>query len=199
MPNSMLERRSALAGVYRAGRHGHAQGDPGVRMRECRGLAIVQVAAFTHDTALAAELASRAGVGAVPGAGHVVGDDARSIRPAGPRTWMVVYGPNGGAMPGLAAAFAGRAAVTDLSHARTVIALEGRAARDVLAQGCSIDLHPARFAPRSCVQTRIGHIGVTLTRLPGDDAFELMAYRGYAVSLWEWLMAAGRSAGVEVL
>lgn len=199
MPDAMIERRSALASVYRAGRHGHAQGDPGVRARERRGLAIAQVAAFTHDTALAAELASRAGVGAIPVAGHIVGDDARSIRPGGPRTWMVVYGSKGGAMPDLAAAFAGRAAVTDLSHACTVIELKGRAARDVLAQGCSIDLHPAEFGPCSCVQTRIGHIGVTLTRLAGDDAFELMVYRGYAVSLWEWLMAAGRSVGIEVL
>lgn len=199
MPNVTIERRSALAAVYRAGRHGHSQGEPGVRVRERRALAIAQVAAFAHDTALAADLASRAGVDAIPTVGHVVGDDARSIRPAGPRTWMVVFGPKGGPMPDLAVAFAGRAVVTDLSQARTVIELKGRAAATVLAQGCSLDLHPAEFGPRACVQTRVGHIGVTLTRLAGDDAFELMVYRGYAVSLWEWLMAASRSVGVEVL
>lgn len=199
MKTVAIERRSALAGVYHVGRHGHAQGEPGIRVRERRGLSIVQVAAFAHDTALPAEIATRVGVDAIPSAGHVVGDEARSIRPAGPRTWLVVLGAKDGALPELAVALAGRAVVTDLSHARTAIAIKGPAARDVLAQGTSIDLHPGVFGANACVQTRCGHIGVTLTRLAGDDAYELMCYRGYAVSLWEWLLAAGRSVGVEVL
>lgn len=199
MKTAAIERRSALAGVYHVGRHGHAQGEPGIRVRERRGLTIAQVAAFTHDTALPAEIATRVGVDAIPVAGHIVGDDARSIRPAGPRTWLVVLAAKDGALPALATALAGRAVVTDLSHARTVIAIRGPAARDILAQGTSIDLHPSAFGPNTCVQTRYGHVGVMLTRLAGDDAFELVCYRGYAVSMWEWLMAAGRSAGVEVL
>ena len=84
-------------------------------------------------------------------------------------------------------------------HPRRAGEIKGRAARDVIAQGTSIDLHPGVFGAHACVQTRCGHIGVTLTRLAGDDAYELMCYRGYAVSLWEWLLAAGRSVGVEGL
>ena len=65
-----------------------------------------------------------------------------------PRRWWLVAPADGGEPnAALAAALAGRAALTDLSHARTVLRLAGPASRSTLAKLCRIDLHPRASRP----------------------------------------------------
>jgi sarcosine oxidase subunit gamma len=69
---------------------------------------------------------------------------------------------------GLREAVSERGAVIDVSGQRTTLWLTGENARDVLAAGCAIDLHPRVFRSGAAAQTLLGLTSVVLLAL--DDA-----------------------------
>ncbi|WP_187351880.1 sarcosine oxidase subunit gamma [Allosaccharopolyspora coralli] len=52
--------------------------------------------------------------------------------------------------------------VTDVSAHRTVIDISGPRTRELLAKGCSLDLHPRVFGAHQCAQTLLGRAQVVL-------------------------------------
>jgi sarcosine oxidase, subunit gamma len=93
-------------------------------------------------------------------------------------------------------------AITEVSDARVALSLAGPSARDVLAKGCPLDLHPRNFTSGSCAQSLLAKAAV-LIHLVEDDpaagpAFEVYVARSYAQYLWAWLEDAGREYGVQV-
>ncbi|MGH6917627.1 MAG: sarcosine oxidase subunit gamma [Geminicoccaceae bacterium] len=94
------------------------------------------------------------------------------------------------------------AAVTDISDGRVALRLGGPSARDVLAKGCPLDLHPRAFAAGRCAQSLLAKASV-LVHLLAEDAkrgptFDLYVARSFAHYLWAWLEDAGREYGVPV-
>jgi sarcosine oxidase subunit gamma len=84
------------------------------------------------------------------------------------------------------------AAAVDVSDASTVFRLSGPAARDVLAKGCGLDVHPRAFAPGTCAQTTLARASVILHR-PGEASdFDVYAPRSFAEHLGAWLADATR-------
>ncbi|NEM08987.1 sarcosine oxidase subunit gamma [Geodermatophilus normandii] len=79
----------------------------------------------------------------------------------------------------------------DVSAQRIGLRLTGPRVRDVLAKGCSIDLHPRVFGRGRSAQTALGQAGVVLLALSdaGDDHGVLVrsSFAGY---LAEWLLDA---------
>ncbi|BEP15577.1 sarcosine oxidase subunit gamma family protein [Acidothermaceae bacterium B102] len=112
----------------------------------------------------------------------------------GPDEWLVVApaGRSDELGASLRSAIgAERGAVTDVSAQRTAVVLRGPGARELLAKGCSIDLHP-RVSPRgTCVQTLLAQTGVTLV-VHDDTAsdFLLLVRASFAVYLAGWLADA---------
>jgi len=85
------------------------------------------------------------------------------------------------------------AAVTDVSHGRVVLKLEGEAAESVL-QGCvMIDLGKRVFPPGRVAQTAIHHIDVLVHRVD-ESHFELWVLRSFAESLAEWILDASQAS-----
>jgi sarcosine oxidase subunit gamma len=80
---------------------------------------------------------------------------------------------------------------TDVSAQRIGLRLTGARVRDILAKGCSIDLHPRVFGWGSSAQTALGQAGVVLLALSdtGDDYLVLVrsSFAGY---LGDWLLDA---------
>ena len=74
------------------------------------------------------------------------------------------------------------------------LALGGSAVRQVLAKGCSLDLHPSKFATGDCAQTMLAHAGVTLIAQDADR-FMLICRTSFAPYVADWLMDAGREYG----
>jgi sarcosine oxidase subunit gamma len=113
----------------------------------------------------------------------------------GPTEWWVVT--TGGTEEKLVAdlrqAFNGQhAAVIDVSESRTVITLSGPAARDVLARGCSLDLHPRAFGPGQCAQTGLTKANIMLDQIDGTPSFDVYVLKSFADYLWQWLGLIGR-------
>lgn len=79
------------------------------------------------------------------------------------------------------------AAVTVLSGGQTVIVLEGGRAREVLARGCTLDLHPRVFGPERCAQSLLGKAPIQIRQVNELPCFELIVRRSFADYLWLWL------------
>src|SRR5206468_10181976 len=56
----------------------------------------------------------------------------------------------------------GLASCSDQSHGRVIITIAGPKARNVLAKGTPVDLHPRAFEPGQCAVTQMAHVGVHL-------------------------------------
>ena len=78
-----------------------------------------------------------------------------------------------------------RAAV-DVSANRVGFALAGPGAADVLARGCSLDLHPSVFPPGRCAQTLLARAQVILLRRT-EHTFHLLVRPSFAPYLRAWL------------
>jgi sarcosine oxidase subunit gamma len=82
-------------------------------------------------------------------------------------------------------------AVVDLSAHRTTVELTGERASEVLAKGCSLDLHPAVFTPGSCAQVLLAQAPVLLLAREGDaPTYWLLVRASFATYVATWLLDA---------
>jgi len=193
----MPERRSALAECRKSGLYGAETTGARLAIGEIAGLVMVQVAAF-DAAAAAASIAQATGASAPMSRNGVGSCDNTRVLWIGPGRWLVVE-PESRDLSRLLADHCAPAvaAITDLSHARTVVRIDGSAARSVLAKLCTLDFDPPAFAPESCAQTQLGQIGALIDcRAP--DTFDIAVYRGFAVSAWEMLTDAALEFGYQV-
>ncbi len=120
----------------------------------------------------------------------------------GPDEWLIAAAPEraAGLTTGLREALAGRHhAVLDLGSARATIAVAGRHARDVLAKGCALDLHPRAFTPGDFAQSHYGKAAVLLYQADDTPRYELTTTRSFAEYLWLRLEDAAQEYGCAVV
>lgn len=79
------------------------------------------------------------------------------------------------------------AAVTDVSSGYKVLSLAGPPVRDVLAQGCPLDLHPRVFTQGSSACTHWFKASVTLWPSEAQPGFELLVRRSFMGYAWQML------------
>jgi sarcosine oxidase, subunit gamma len=80
-------------------------------------------------------------------------------------------------------------ALTDVSSAFTTLNVSGPGARDFLAKGWALDLHPRVFQPGHCAQSYLAKAPALLLQRDAAPAFEVIVRRSFADYLWAWLMA----------
>lgn len=119
----------------------------------------------------------------------------------GPDEWLVVASANEReALPAkLAAALEGlHAAAVEVGESMTVIELTGPRAPDVIAKGCTIDLHPSAFPPGRVVRTLLAKTGIILHQTADTPVYEIYVHRSFADYAWRWLEDAGLEYGVNI-
>jgi sarcosine oxidase, subunit gamma len=89
-------------------------------------------------------------------------------------------------------------AITDITSGNTSMTLTGVHARELLARGCSIDLHDRLFPPGSCVQTYVAKASVLLWNPDDSSRLDLIARRSFAEYLALWLQDAGSEFGLTL-
>jgi methylglutamate dehydrogenase subunit D len=197
----VFERRSALAGALLLGGRDGPDGQRPLRIGEVRGWSLIQMAAFAatlpdlQDAVrpmLNADLPIRIGV--------VVNVDGRRLLKTGPNRFWIITRDDDDLTSDLQAAVAPHVgAVTPLSHSRTCISIEGVAAREVLAAGIALDLHPKVFGLGQFALTGVHHTAVLLERSSGENRYDLHVSRTFALSVWEWLTDAALPFGYEIV
>lgn len=108
----------------------------------------------------------------------------------GPDEWLVTApaGLEAGLAERLDAALAGlHHSVVDVSQGRIVLELEGGEAREVLAQGMSLDLRPRVFGPGRCAQTGLARVPVILQQIDAVPRFRIFVRTSFAPYVAEWL------------
>lgn len=194
-------RRSALDGHLHPGLYGAINGNdsPSIQMSERRDLNIVQVACWQPAPKEVLSVLSRFCSGDVTtNSQQATGSGDIRVCWISDQRWLLVSEGSPSLLGEVTSALAGQpAAVTDLSHARTVIRLQGPAARLLLAKGSSVDFHPAVFQPDETRAVSMGHFNA-LIDCQGEDVFDVYFMRSFAVSAWEWLVKAAEPEGFEV-
>ncbi|WP_344932828.1 sarcosine oxidase subunit gamma [Sphaerisporangium flaviroseum] len=99
----------------------------------------------------------------------------------GPDEWLAIGDPGLTPSPEMA--------VTDVSALRTTLLVAGPGARDLLAHGCALDLHPSVFGPGRCAQTMLARANVVLVARE-DDEFWVLVRASFARYLADWITDA---------
>ena len=83
--------------------------------------------------------------------------------------------------------------VVDLSDSRAFFRIAGPFAREVLAKGAPVDLHPEAFPQGMFRRTHIAGVAVAFSLVAeGPDTFELFCARSHARYMRDWLGNAAR-------
>ena len=200
MSDRPLNAVSALAGLAVPGRYGKRGGEPGVVIAERVGLGLATVAARKGQAgALKEAVASAYGV-ALPDSARVVQGDRVSFVGYGPGQWLAVSDSLAGEALArdLAQRLKGLASISDQSGGRTVLRVSGTRARDVLAKGLPIDLHPSVFGPGSAATSTISLMGVQLWQVDDAPTYDIALFRSVSASFWRWLTASAAEFGYDI-
>ncbi|MBT7248131.1 MAG: hypothetical protein HN877_02810 [Rhodospirillaceae bacterium] len=181
--------------------------DAGLMLGERRHVGMINLRGEPADPDFAPAVKKAVGVALPDGINRSSGKPLSiHILALGPDEWLIVcppgtedsiFGKMTKAMKPL------HAAVTMSSEARTVIQLAGTDARNGLAKGCPLDLHPRAFGPGQCAQSILGRADILIHQTgsnagSSDASYDLFVLRSFAEYVWTWLEDAGREYGVKV-
>jgi heterotetrameric sarcosine oxidase gamma subunit len=149
------------------------------------------------DAELREAIRAAYGVELPKGSGRVEGNGIAFVW-AGPDQWLAVAEreQNRDLERELKSKLAGIASVVDQSDGRVVVRISGPRAREVLAKGVPIDLHPRVFKPGSVAITHASHIGVILWQTDDAPTYEAALFRSYADSFAHWLFESAAEFAV---
>jgi sarcosine oxidase subunit gamma len=153
------------------------------------GQSVLNLRGNPDDTAFREGVSQALGLDLPTQACTTVANDTHRLVWVGPDDWFVI-GPKGQAdaiEAALREALAGQhVAVTDVSSGYTVLHLSGTPVREVLAQGCPLDLHPRVFGPGASAGSVFFKASVWLWQADDAPVYEVLvrsSFRGYV-----WLM-----------
>jgi heterotetrameric sarcosine oxidase gamma subunit len=191
---------SALTDLAVPGPYGKTGGTPGATIQERRGLGIATVAARKGKAAaLKAEAKEAYGVD-LPDSSRAVHGPQASFIGYGLGQWLAVSErlANEVLARDLAERLKSFASISDQHGGRTVLRLSGPRARDILAKGLPIDLHPRVFDPGSAATSTIAFMGVQLWQVDSAPTYDIAIFRSVSESFWRWLTASAGEFGYEV-
>ena len=192
----MVEIVSAIGPAAKPGQYGAP--DPQVRLAELRFGSLVQLTAFPGKGA-AVRSAIRKCTGStlrtLPGSGAV--GKGKRIFGIAPDTWLVITAADATAQALLSVLDRSSGTVTDLTHGRTVIIIDGPKAEWVLAKLFAIDFSVTAFPVGSGLSTSHHEIFVNIQRTE-TKRFEICVFRSFARSFWKALCHAAEETGYEV-
>ena len=117
----------------------------------------------------------------------------------GPDEWLIITPTDGESA--IVASIAGalgdmHSSITDQTGGQTIIRISGPSARDLLAKGCTLDLHPTVFGPGRCAQTLVAKAMATIVYVDDTPTFDLVVRRSFADYLRSWLQDAALEYGL---
>ncbi len=85
----------------------------------------------------------------------------------------------------------------NVSDMRQVITLRGAGARQVLAKGAPVDLHPDSFGVGDLRRTLVGTVAAAFYQISdAPETFEVFCFRSYAPYFYEWLCASAKNGAL---
>ncbi|MBO6716509.1 MAG: sarcosine oxidase subunit gamma [Rhizobiaceae bacterium] len=193
----MVERESPLGAAYTPGRHGVAD-KPGAQISEPRPGSIVEIVAWPgSEKAALAAIKGATGLTLPDRPGGGASKAGKSAFGFAPGRWLVIDQAEGLGPALRAAVDSETGTVTDLSHGRTAIRIEGVRAEWVLSKFFAIDFSVEAF-PVGEGRSTAHHDIFTQIQRTGDDRFDVYVFRSFARAFWTSLCHASEEVGYEV-
>jgi len=195
---SVHEMPSLLAPHLRPGRFG-APGASPLTISE-RRVAVVQIMARDGQSAAVGAAVERTAGVKLPAPGESAMNGDTTALWIAPDTWLLLRELPAGEklVDDLTAACGRSASIVDQTCGKTAIRLSGAHARDVLAKGCRLDLHPRAFGPGRSAVTPIAHIQTVIVQVDATPAFELLVPSTLAQDFAAWLCVSAAQFGYEI-
>lgn len=200
MPDRLL-RQSPLAGLGLKGRGQTERGPAEVALAERPFRGILDLRGEPEQAGFATAVESVLGFALPTEMGATAGAAERRALKLGPNEWWIVTPKVEDALArqlrdSLADLHVG---LTEIGDSRTCIHVAGPRARDLIAKGCPLDLHPRSFGAGRCAQSLLAKAGVALHQLDEEPSYDLYVLCSFAEYLWRWLEDAAREYGLAVL
>ena len=88
------------------------------------------------------------------------------------------------------------ASVNDVSGGQIALMLRGAKCRELLARGCTLDLHPREFQVGDCAQSGLARASILIALVDDAPTFMLVVRRSFSDYLCRWLAHAGSDKGI---
>lgn len=163
--------------------------------------AIVNLRGDPGDARILAAAQAALGV-ALPGPCTTVQGPGVRLVWAGPDDWFVIgeAGTAAALEKRLRDALAGvHCAVTDVSSGYFQITVAGERARELLAQGCPLDLHPDAFPMHHAAGTHFFKVSLYLWLADERPGYQMLVRRSFIDHFWQLVSAGSREFGVGSL
>ena len=110
-----------------------------------------------------------------------------------PDEWLIIvpFATRAQTIDELKRALAGKhVSITDVSANRTILELSGSKAREVLAKGCGLDLHPRTFKAVQCAQTVVALSHAVIWQVDETPTYRVRVRPSFAAYLTDFFIDA---------
>lgn len=114
----------------------------------------------------------------------------------GPDEWLLVtaLGKESDIAEQLGKNLAGRCySLVDVTGGQVMMRLRGPRAREALARGCTLDLHPRAFKVGRCAQGALAKTSMLIALADDTPTFDIIIRRSFAEYAARWLLHSGAS------
>ena len=191
---------SPLENVLQKGLYGDHEGksdDKLIKVKEIKSLLIVQIAQYKNSTLQIKEL-SIDGLSLPYEALKVNFNNDSRILWCGPKNWLLVSSKKD-LLKSIYTSFKETDfAITDLSHSRAIIELEGNNSKEILKKGCPFNFNELR--KNNCVNSVFNNITITIDMIEDNpNKIRLFALRSFGESLYDSITDASLEFGYKTL
>ena len=81
--------------------------------------------------------------------------------------------------------------LVDVTGGQVMIRLRGPRSREVLARGCTLDLHPRALKVGQCAQTTLAKTSMLIAMVDDEPTFDIIVRRSFAEYAARWLQHSG--------
>ena len=192
-----LRRQSGLAHVINYGQFGNVTSNgPSLFICERHPLTILQL--DTNKAKTLTDISNLLKVELPHTTNTCKGNDERRILWSGPNRWLIIEPEQDCLQTLIKSEFnSSEVFLTDLSHGRSAVRINGRRARDVLMKGSGVDWHINSFVTDNCAHTKLFDLAATVD-CRDKDVFDIYIARGFAEDFWKILQDAAAEFGYQV-
>jgi len=191
---------SALENIHQKGLFGdHEDKNENklIKIQERKNLLIVQIVQYKNSSALLKEI-DIDGLNLTNEAVKVISNSDTRILWCGPKNWLLVSTKKDLLIAIKKSLKEMDFAVTDLSHSRAIIELDGENAKEVLKKGCPFNFNELK--KNNCVNSIFNGITITIDMIDDNpNKIRLFALRSFGESLYHNITDASLEFGYKAI
>ncbi len=191
---------SALKNIYKKGLFGDHEGkneNELVKVSEEKNLLIIQIVQYKNSNLLIDNI-KIVGLNLPKESLKVISNDDTRILWCGPKNWLLVSTKKDLLTNLNKILKETDFAVTDLSHSRAVIQLEGKNSKEILKKGCPFNFNELK--KDNCINSVFNGITITIDMINNNpNKVRLFALRSFGESLYEGITDSCLEDGYKVI